>query len=431
MFQVLRNTFQLKAFRDVSVVYIGSFVNNVALFATNLVLARSTSQEAFGMFGLALLVLGAVTDLSDFGLNAAFLRFASYYYAQHEESKLKVLVKLMWRWRLFLTLCITLGGLLLSGVLARHLYHEEALTPYFQLAFLGVGGVILSAAISVYLQATQRFLAAARVNAIKGTLRFVFVAGLVFCGVLDLRLLLLAYITVPWLVTLGTLPQLPKGFSRTIIPSEEVAIMRQKLFSFSVWVMIWSFLIIIASRVDQTLISRYLSVKDVAIYSAGMQLIVFYTYMLQSLTTVLAPKMSAKATVLEMQTLLKAMYRKIIPLVICLALFIYPSKVFLPLLFGPEYAASMNVYVILSYSILLNFLALPWSLMISALNATKVLAIGGVLQLAITIGANMVLIPQFGVIGASFSFFGTVFLMNVYTVVAAEYVRRRKTLVTL
>lgn len=426
MFEALFHTLRHKSFRDVSVVYVGSFVNNVALFATNLVLARSISQDAFGVFGLVLSVLGAVADFSDFGLNAAFLRFASFYHGQRETNKLMYLVKLIWGWRLGLSFAVTICGLFVSGVLAHSIYHEATLTPYLRLAFLGVGGVILSTAIGVYLQATERFFVAAVANGVKGGLRLLVVGVLLVSGVTNLLWLLLAYITIPWLVMFGTLSYLPKNFTHVIFSQKEASAIKSKLFSFSVWVMVWSFLTIISSRVEQTFLSRYLTLKDVAIYSVGMQLIAFYTYMLQSMTTVLSPKMNAKGSVAEIQTLLRSMYRKIIPLVVVLAVCIYPTKFFIPLLFGPEYVSSMAVYVITSYGILLNFVVLPWSLMISALNATKALAVGGVLQLFVSLGGNIFLIPRFGVIGAASAFFCTIFVMNVYTVIAAEYMRRKR-----
>ena len=162
--------------KEVSLVYLGSVVNGSSLFLINVILARSLAKEWFALFSLALLALSTAAEMSDFGLNGGLLRFAPAYLASGQENKLKQLVKTIWRWRVWLAILLTIGGIGLAGPISHYIFKQDLLTSYLAFSFLGVGGVIFLGFISAYLQASQKFFQNTVLQIIKGLGRLVVIA---------------------------------------------------------------------------------------------------------------------------------------------------------------------------------------------------------------------------------------------------------------
>src|SRR3990167_4124484 len=120
----IQSIFRKRALHQTAFVTVGSLINGVSLLVLNIVLARALSQEAFGIFALAVLALSTIAEISDFGLNLGLLRFAPYYIATNQTDKLKQLVKTIWRWRVALTWIFTVGGIILSYPVARYLFGQ-------------------------------------------------------------------------------------------------------------------------------------------------------------------------------------------------------------------------------------------------------------------------------------------------------------------
>lgn len=417
-----------KTLHEVSFVYAGSFLNGVSLFLLNLILARSVSPELFGAFSLSVLVLGTLSELSDFGLNSGLLRFVPHYVRSKEESKLKQLVKTVWLWRIWFSLVLTVVGLVLAPWIAQTIFDQPAITHYIRLSFWGIGGVVLLGFIATYLQATQRFVHTATLQALKGVLRVAVVGALLWVGITDLTLILAAYIGVPWVLLLASYRFLPRGFWQV---KTEPGVKREihgNLARFSFWLTIWSLCAIVSARVDQSLISRFLGLEEVALYAVAFQFVFVYSLGLQSITSVLLPKMNAMTSRAEVGQLARRMWRYLMPTAILLALLIYPTQYLVIWFFGNTYAPAMPLYLVLSYSMLINVLAIPFSLIITVYNRTELVAFAGVIQLVLNVILCFVLIPRYGLLGAGYVFGLGIVVAQIYNAVAAWYLIRKKEL---
>lgn len=406
-----------KGARDAAVLYVGALANTVSLFAANALIARSVDQSLFGAFSLALLVLSAVTEISDVGLTAGMHRFASYYIGHGEQGKLQQLLRVVWRWRLGAVLVFSVGGLLSAGFVADAIFEAPTATPFIRLAFLGVGGVIFSSFVVTYLRAAQRFDIAAISTGAKGLLRLVFVGAAIMIGVDDMLVLLGLYVLVPWVLYLCTLPFLPTHDREAVVLPEEVHAMNKELWRFSKWIVVWSVVVTIGSKVDQAVISRWLGLEEVAMYGVALQLIVGYQYITQSISSVLATKMSAVSKKEELWRLIRASYRWILPLLGFLAVVIYPSQYIIVLFFGSQYAASMVYYVIMAYAMLLVIATTPFSKIITVFNRTELVAGTSAVQLVLSVGLNLWLIPIYGIMGAVIAYVVSIVVVQLLTTI--------------
>jgi len=393
-----------RALHQTAFVTIGSLINGVSLLALNIVLARVLSLEVFGIFSLSVVALSTIAEISDFGLNAGLLRFGPYYIATNQTDKLKQLVKTIWRWRVTLTWVLTVGGIVFSYPLAKYLFGQAQIAHYLAYSFLGVGGVILLGFLATFLQSKQRFFYQASVQSLKGFLRLVIVVILAIFGVRNLFAYLSVYIFVPWVLFLANFGIFPEKFRQAEIDPEVKRNLHSQLAKFSFWLTVGSLLGITGGKIDQVIISHYLGLADVAIFTVAWQLIQVFPIICGSITSVLMPKISSLGNKTELIVFVKRIFKWVLVGTIGIAIFIYPSQYLINFIFGQKYAAAMPVYLILAYSMLLNILIIPFSMTIIVFNRTHIMAVATFFQIALLIVCNLLFIPRYGIIGAAYTY---------------------------
>ncbi len=415
-----------KALHQTGYVAVGSLVNGLSLFALNIALARALNQELFGIFSLSVMALSVVAEMSDFGLNAGLLRFAPYYIATNQTDKLKQLVKTIWRWRVSLAWVLTIGLFVLSYPIAKYVYGQVKVGPYLAFASLGLGGVILLGFLATFLQANQRFLYNASVQSLKGFLRLAAALLLIAFGVKSVFAYLSVYIFIPWILFIINFKVLPENFTTVEIDGEIKQKLHSQLARFSFWLTITSLMAIFSSRVDQIMISHYLGLVDVAIFTVAWQLLQFFPVISSSISSVLMPKISGLKNKTELVAFVKRAFKWVLVGTLIVAIFVYPSRYLVSLFFGHKYDAAMPLYVVLAYGTLLNVLAIPFSLAIMVFNRTQISTIFCFFQLLINIIGNFIFIPLYGVMGAAYTFAFSSAMLFVWTLLWAVYLIKKK-----
>ena len=417
-----------KSFQDVFFVYGGGLVNGLSLFAINVLFARALTQDAFGTISLSLLVLSTVAEMSDLGLNGALSRFAPYYIANKKQEKLKQLVKTIWQWRIWMSAGLTVGGILVADLLARYVFGQEVLTPYFRLSFLGLGGVILLGFTSTYLKAAERFRYNARIQALKGVLRLLAIGAMVACGVTNLFWFLAVYIVVPWVLFGITYSVLPDQFQKVSIGKEERRQLHKELAKFSFWLTLWSLTAILSTRIDQAMLSHMLGVDDVALYAAAYQFVFLYALFQQSVSAVLLPKASGFTSVQQLTTFVRRVARWLVPAGILLIPLIFFSQWGFTLIFGDQYQAAIPAYLVLSMSMAISIVASAYAFIPIVYNRTDISAVSGIVQLLLNIVLNLYFIPRYGVVGAAYTFLIGIIFNALYTGVWSLFLVTRRPL---
>lgn len=420
-----KNILAKKFIQDVSLVYAGSFLNGISLFLINIILGRSLEKEWFAIFSLSILTISTVAEMSDFGLNGGLLRFAPFYIKSNQIDKLKQLIKTIWQWRVLLSAVLTLGGIILSWPIAKYIFNQPQISGYLAFSFLGVGGIILLGFISAYLQAKQDFFRNAIVQTLKGVARLIIIIILLAFGINNIYALLSVYILIPWILFIANYNALPKEFYKIAIEKNVKRELHSQLAKFSFWLTIWSLSAILASRIDQIMLSNMLGLKEVAIYAIAFQFVYLYALASQAITSVLMPKISGLATKDDLVSFSKRALKWILPAAILLSVIIYPSQYIITLIFDNKYADSIPVYLILSYSMVFGLFNIPLSLVITAFNRTKLIAFSGFIQLLINVFLNFILIPRFGVLGAGITFSFGIIVSFLYNLISSIYLIKK------
>lgn len=426
MWNRLRTLVTTKALQQTAFVYAGSLLNAASLFALNVLLARSLDQYNYGIFSLSILVLMTIAELTDFGLNASILRFAPHYIAQRENHKLKQLLFTVWRWRLSFTAVLTIGTIVTAPWVARLVLGQSAVSPYLMYSALGIGGVVLLGFVSTFLQASQRFYLNAALQSLKGLLRLGIVLVLYYCGVRTLFAYVSAYIVVPWLLGLWSMHTLPSDFRKVRLEDNDRKVIHNQVAKFSFWVTLSTFLGLLASRIDHVMVSHFLGLSQVAVFTVAWQFIQFFPLIYNAITAVLMPKFATAPDRASLGKMVRRTVRFVSVGVILALLYIYPSKYLIAWMFGEQYVSAMPVYMILAAGYALNIFIVPFSLVISVFNRTQLFVVTGVIQMVTTVVGNVLFIPTFGVIGAAYTFAVAMIVQLCVTVGIAAYLLKKK-----
>ncbi len=422
----VKGFFKKKSLHEFGFTYFGLLANGISLFLINVILGRSLEKEWFAIFSLSILALSTIAEMSDLGLNGSLLRFIPFYKQSNEPEKLKQVIRTIWRWRVWLSIILTLGGIVLSYPIAKYVFDQPQITNYLAFSLFGIGGVVLLGFISTYLQATQQFFKNSLIQSLKGLSRLALTAIFIFSGFNDIYLFLLVYISIPWILLTFYYRVLPRNLEKIQIEAEVKEKLHSQIANFSFWLTIWSLSAILASRVDQIMLSNLLGLEKVAIYTIAFQFIYLYSIASQSITSVLMPKYNSLHSKEEIISLTKKLMKWLIPITILLFLIIPPSKYLITFVFGDKYIDSMPVYLVLSYGMALNLFNIPLSLIVTTFNKTKLIAISGFIQLIINVGLNLVLIPKFGIIGAGLTFGLGIIFSIVYNSICSSYLIKKE-----
>ncbi|MEI8361411.1 MAG: oligosaccharide flippase family protein [bacterium] len=413
--------FKTQTLREVLFVYFGSIVNGVSLFLVTVLLGNHLTKNDFGIFTLSVMVLTVTAELSDFGLNAGLLRFGPQFLAKGEEESFKKFVKTIWHWRVKISLLLTLGGLALAYPLAKYIFKQPEIYYYLLFSFIGIGGTVLLGFINSYLQTVQKFKNNSQLQIVKGLSKLLLIALFVFTGSQNLYLFLAVFIFTPWLIYFYYFKFLPAGFNRLAVSALEKKDFNSRLGNFSLWLTINHLFAIVAGKIDQVVVSNYLGLEQLAIFSIAMQFLYFYSVGIGSITSVITPKINALLNKDQLRAYIIKSYKAIVPLFLAGIFLIYPTKFFIILLFGAKYVDSIPAYLILSYSMLFSLAGVPLSSIMIFFNKPKLIALLGFVQLAVNLGANLYLIPRYGIIGASLAYGVGVLFSLLYTILISTY----------
>ena len=400
--------------------YLGAVVNAVSLFLVNIILIRTIDTDAYGAFTLAVLTLTTLAEMSDLGLNGAITRFVPEFIKHGKTAALHEVVSIVYRLRIILSAGITITGLVFAPQIAIFIFGQPAIAEAIRIGFLGVGGVVLLGFVSTYLKATEQFVKNTWLQVLKGIIRVVAVLALSLTLAPQTPLLYIGiFVLVPWLILPFFLHVLPKKRTDSNqLSVGEKQTLKKEIASFSGWLVVWSFAAIIGTRVDQIMLSNMLSLEAVAIYAYGFQFVFAYSFLQQSFSAIIAPKMNIINSTSELQSFVTRSFKwglfgslGVSMITVVFVIF------FRPTFFPDVYTASLPVFILIVLAMMIAMICMPYTQIITVYKKSKLTAISGLISLVVNIIGNAVLIPTYGTLGAAWAFFFSMTLSTVFSLI--------------
>jgi O-antigen/teichoic acid export membrane protein len=371
---------------------------------------RGLGTERFGILSLAWVILGYFT-VFDLGLGGATTKYVAEALGRGEEDRVPVLVWTTVIIQLILgflsvAVLVFMTPLLVERILAIPPALTAEAKGMFQLLALSIPPVLVSGSFSGVLQAAQRFdlLNAVRIPSSSLT----FLLPLV-CLILGFELLgIVALILVSRVIVLLTLIAIVlRIFPKVRHPSVSFALF-PRLFTFGGWVMVSSIVGPLLVYLDRFLIGAFISIADVAYYTAPFEVVTRLGIIPASFAIALFPAFSTLGST-HRENLQKLYIRStkhlfliLGPVIMVLIIF---SSTLLQLWLGEEFVyQSTSVFQVLLLGALFALLAPVPGGLIQGLGRPDLVSKLYLLYLPLNAVVVWLFVKNFGIIGAAASF---------------------------
>ena len=419
----LRRAFDLlrtsrRGARDVLVSMAPQLVGVLTGFAASVLMARGLGPEGLGRYALVMSLAGMAASLSDLGLGQTAIRYAARSIAAGQQDLQFAVMRWAFRMRMVLVLLITAAFMLAAPVVARNAWHDPALAPYIRLGLLGGCFTALGAIPTLYFQSLRRFGVNAAIQSAQRIFFFLGIAVIAWCSAWSLTHVLYAQLLAGAAAAMAFLAMVPRRaiwqknedggrggtFWKAPAVDQHVAtheLDRQSVHGFAFYQMISTLTVLLTLQADVWLMGYFLDQEQLGIYSAASRFALPLTIVLGGLNTALWPRASALRTLSDTRRLLQKTFGVSLGIAAAGTAYSLAAPLLAPWLFGEAYSGGILIGQLLCLRTCLSILICPVGVVGYSLGLVRVYWLINVVQLALVVGLNVVLLPRLGPLGAA------------------------------
>ena len=401
-------------------VFIGLFLSKVLTYIYRVLIARYFGPDSYGVFSLALIVLGIFISLSSVGLPGGISRFVPYYLGEKQYGKVSYLLKFSGFVMVLISLFLGIVMFLTSDLIALNFFEDSNLVIPLKIFSLLVplsviGNLFLDIIKSHEKPGWYSFLS----NILSNFSKVAALLFLILIGV-SVNSIYLSYAFSIIAVLIVSLLFLRKIFGTRKtkdISAKEKRYIRREILSYSWPLIVLGLITKLYAWTDSLTIGYFLNATEVGYYNAALPIALLLSIAPEIFMVLFVPIINrsfSKKNNVSTSELSKQVSKWIfiINIPLFFILIIFPG-VLLNLLFGPEYLVAENALRILSLgSFLSSFLYISEKLILMK-GKSKVILINVVITLAINLVLNILLVPKYGIAGAAASTSFVWFLMAI------------------
>lgn len=404
MSEIVNQSLQKMA-KATGIIFAGTIIGMFLGFISNIIIVRYLSIGEYGLFSLALTVVGIAAALSPLGLTEGAPRYIAYYRGKGRDEKVAGVVSSTLLISLIMSLLFFIVLFLSSDVISMGIFHDHSLSWPLRLLSISLPFYVLTQTlISIF-----RGFSAVREkvyfeNVLPNVLKTLFFVAVVIFN-LSLVGVVWAWISAT-MITFATFVAYSlrrlRAHIRTHGGSEGILM---ELLSFSLPLFGQSVLSIIITSTDKLMLGYFKTQELVGQYAVALSLTSLISVVLISLAFIYIPVVSqlyAKHLLEEIGNVYAVLTKWIFSasLPIFLMLFLFPAPV-LSIIYGEKYMqAGVAVQILALGFITHNFLG-PNGMTLIVVGKTKVFLVVVLVQTVMNVVLNLILIPQMGIAGAA------------------------------
>jgi len=384
------------------IVFIGLFLSKIFLYVYRIIIARCFGAEIYGLFSLALMIIGWFIAFSSLGLREGLLRYIAFYRGKKELHKIKYIFRFSMNILFFSTLISGIILFLLSEFISINIFHNSDL-----IIFLKIFSILIPISVFSYL-----FLSIIKAyekigwysfisNILQNFVKLVVLIILIIFGFKTNSIIFSYFIGILVMLFASYLfckYKLPEIFEKSKLEEIQKKKISKQLLFYSLPLMFSSVLFTIFSWTDSFFIGFFKGASEVGIYNVAVPIAVllgFAPILLTQLFFPLITKEYSRKNVDLIKELSKQVSKWIFiinfPLFILLVFF--PGAV-INVLFGVEYLVAENSLRFLAIGTLVSSTLIISPLLIEVVGKSKIHLIDGIFALILNIILNYVLIPM-------------------------------------
>ena len=379
--------------------------------------ARFLGPKNFGIFSLALASAVIVKDLLGPAINANLLRFVP---AQTDKTVayqyIKYAALIVLAYYAVISPIILVANRFFSFVIFHQFFF--ALIPLTIATALGFS---LAGFISGYLQAEKMFFQDALLTMAQPMLRLIFLTLVYSLGLLSIQSLLVLNLTAYVIVSVAGL----SFFSPAILATKVSAKVRRATNRFLPLMAASVGTSTVTDRLNLFITNFYTSASEVSLLAVVGALFTPAKQISGSISSVLGSRFAAFQTRAEAYDYLQ----KAVALSSLMASLLITSMIFarpvILIIYGQAFADAIPIFQVFTIAYAFFIFQIPFSAMLLYFKGrSDLLAVIAGTSLILTVAANLILIPRFGVIGAASSLVAVLIASAIITIAASFLARR-------
>jgi len=393
------------------VVFIGLMLSKLLMYAYKIIIARSFGPEIYGIFTLAIMVVGWFTSFATLGLTQGILRFIPLYRGKSEFNKIKYITHFS---LLVISITSIIAGVILffsAELIAINFFNNESLILFLKYFSILVPAYTLSTFLVFVIRAFEKislfsFLTNIFQNVVKlgALILFIFLGLKVHAVIFSYMLGIFALLLVAQLVCKY---KISKTFLLSFLSEDKKIKIRKELFVYSWPLMFLTFIFSIFLWIDSFVIGYFLGASAVGIYNAAVP-IAFLLHLAPEIFMQLFFPLITKEYSKKNYDLIKNLSKQVgkwiftLNLPFLLLFLTFPGAI-ISIIFGNQYIGAENVLRFLSIGIFFTGIFRISNDLISMKGKSKLILINIVVASVVNIILNIIMVPKYGINGAAFS----------------------------
>lgn len=385
---------------------IGTVISAVAL----IIFSRFLGPTEFGLFSAALAAMQIVVRLADFGTNMATERSLARAYGKDKSQADRLIRVGFWLKILSYTICVILG-LVLAPWIAHSFLHLDNV-GLIRLAFLLSGGTVFFEYTTILFQASHRFGIVARITIAQAIGKLGFGLLMLWQGLLNSTTAILIYGLLPgigallgWIKSPFTTFALPKTWKKEL----------KIILSVAKWTGIAVISATLADNLDTLMVQSFMSSYDTGIWSGAVRIATFGSLLGWTVGSVLSNRVARYHDPVHLKAYLRKAWKISLLSFLALCAGIPLAKLAVVLTIGPAYLSAVLPLQILLIATGISAAITPYSSLFYLFDRPEYYAYTGIISTAILLLGDYFLIPIYGLMGAAYVRIGVKFLTYLFT----------------
>ncbi len=409
-------------------ILVATILSKLFSYGYKIVIARNFGAEIYGLFSLALIVIGIFSSLATMGLSEGLVRYISFYRGRRLYRHIMRLIKSLQTLFLFTGVICTIILVLISPILSEHIFHSDKFTPLligmaFALPFMILANLSLGILRGFERVNTYTML----INIYQNTSRLILLLILVLSGigVISIPISFVLTFVGLWLLSYCYAKKNIVNLPRTNLPSWKKIM--PSIFSYAWPLLFTGILYSIFYWTDSLVLGYFNNATEVGQYNAAITIVSLFGIVpdlfMQLFFPIISFKLSeGKKELIQAltQQIVKWIYFLSVPIFIVLFLF---SKQWLTLLFSSDFvSAEKSLQILVIGALCASITGLSTSL-ISIKGRTRLVLTDFLIFTTINLILDISLVPKIGMLGAAIATFVTqiLFLITVIRQIKTIY----------
>jgi O-antigen/teichoic acid export membrane protein len=405
MSQIIVESLQ-KVAKGTAISFIGTIIGLGLSFATTVVVVRHVTQSEYGIYSLAITVVGIVVMLSLLGLEGGVARYIGYFKGKDDVKRISAVGYSSIKFALIAAIPLSLILFFTSDLIAANIFHGSGLSLPLKILAIGLPfSVLITVFTSIFRGLEKVEVGVYFVNFLMPSIFLVLVLAVTLWWGFGFMAIIYAYLASILFTFIAISIYTRKRLPFPLMGRDRGSPVGRELLLFSLPLLATGSLGVIMSYTDTLMLGNMMTSGDVGLYNTAVPLAYLLILPNSALLIIYTPVISglyARNLMNEIKRNYVIVTKWISSLVLplFLVLFLFPETV-LDLIYSSNYIPASIALRILALGQIINVFLGPNGATLISLGKTRFYMWVSIVCAGVNVVLNILLIPLWGIAGAA------------------------------